>query len=71
MRNYMLTIYEGYSGREYNISVTPDMEHMTSFPAVVGNPNYDAFLTQAELTDAEVHELTPDIWYDFPETPTA
>lgn len=42
-------------------------ESFVSFPAVVGNPNYDQFLTQTGLTDAEVHELEPDVWYDFPQ----
>ena len=37
-----------------------------SFPAEVGNPNYDAFLVSAKLTDEEVHALEPDVWYNFP-----
>lgn len=44
-----------------------DKELFTSFPAEVGNPNYDAFLEQAKLTDKQVKALTPDTWYDFPE----
>lgn len=37
-----------------------------NFPAVVSNPNYDAFLVSAKLTDEEVHALEVDVWYDFP-----
>lgn len=47
------------------ITTSNDVDFV-SFPAVVGNPNYDAFLVQAELTDKQVHALTPDVWYDFP-----
>ena len=49
-------------------SVTIDSGNFTNFPAVVGNPNYDAFLVSAKLTDEEVHALEPDVWYDFPTT---
>lgn len=48
------------------IVTTKDDINFTSFPAEIGNPNYDAFLTQAELTDKQVHALKPDVWYDFP-----
>jgi len=50
-----------------SITTTADDVSFTSFPAVVGNPNYDQFLVQAELTDKQVKALTPDVWYDFPE----
>ena len=35
-----------------------------SFPAVVGNPNYDAFLLQVDLTDEEVHALPVNEWIE-------
>lgn len=38
----------------------------TTFEAQVGNPNYDTFLTQADLTDVQVQKLKTDTWYDFP-----
>ena len=63
---YMLTFVELSSGREDSITTTTDDVNFVSFPAEVGNPNYDAFLVQAELTDKQVHALTPDVWYDFP-----
>ena len=50
-----------------NVTTTSDDVSFTSFPAVVGNPNYDAFLTQVGLTDAQVHELEPNVWYDLPQ----
>lgn len=49
-----------------SITTTSDDVAFTSFPAVVGNPNYDAFLIQVNLTDKKVQALTPDKWYDFP-----
>ena len=64
---YMMTVLEFMGSENYNITTTSDDENFTSFPAEVGNPNYDKFLEQAELTDKEVHALTPDVWYDFPE----
>jgi hypothetical protein len=63
---YMMNIIESFGSKNYNITTTSDDEVFTSFPAVIGNPNYDAFLTQAELTDKQVHALKPDVWYDFP-----
>lgn len=37
-----------------------------TFEANKDNPNYLQFLTDAQLTDAKVKKLTPDVWYDFP-----
>lgn len=64
---YMVVSLESLETQHSNVTITADGENFTSFPAVVGNPNYDAFLEQTDLTDIEVHELKPDIWYDFPE----
>jgi hypothetical protein len=64
---YMITVLEFMGSENYNITTTPDDVVFTSFPAEIGNPNYDAFLAQAELTDKQVHALKPDVWYDFPE----
>lgn len=61
---YLISI--GPDGVSENVIVTSDDINFVSFPAVVGNPNYDQFLVQAELTDKQVHALTPDVWYDFP-----
>ena len=63
---YLFTVIELSENKLYNITTTTDDENFTSFPAVVGNPNYDAFLVQANLTDKKVQALTPDKWYDFP-----
>jgi hypothetical protein len=63
---YMMTINEFLEFKSYNITTTPDDEMFTSFPADVGNPNYDAFLEQAQLTDKQVHALKANVWYDFP-----
>ena len=63
---YKIVFYK-YDGDDfYSVEVMLSNEFI-SFPAKVGNPNYDAFLTQAELTDKQVHALKPDAWYDFPE----
>ena len=48
-----------------NILVTNDDDNFISFPAEIGNPNYDQFLEQTGLTDTEVHELEPDVWYEM------
>ena len=63
---YLIIKYESFNEDFWSIITTSDDEVFTSFPAEVGNPNYDAFLIQAQLTDEELHELTPDTWYDFP-----
>jgi hypothetical protein len=63
---YMMTVNDFTEYKNYNITTTIDDETFTSFPAVIGNPNYDSFLIRAELTDKQVHALTPDVWYDFP-----
>jgi hypothetical protein len=64
---YMITVFETTDYKNYNITTTPDDVVFTSFPAVIGNPNYDQFLEKTKLTDKKVHALTPDEWYDFPE----
>jgi hypothetical protein len=63
---YMLTVIQDVKENFYSITVTGDSVNFISFPAQIGNPNYNAFLTQAELTDKQVHDLTLDVWYDFP-----
>lgn len=63
---YMRTINQPVSEGKSNIVTDLGNDVFNLFPAVVGNPNYDAFLVQAELTDKQVHALTPDVWYDFP-----
>jgi hypothetical protein len=63
---YIMTVFKSFGSENYNITTTSDDVVFTSFPAEIGNPNYDAFLTQAELTDKQVHALKPDVWYDFP-----
>lgn len=50
-----------------SVTTTVDEINFVSFPVEIGNPNYDQFLEQTGLTDAEVHELEPNVWYDFPE----
>lgn len=62
---YMLNKIDSSVGEFVSI-VIDSGEGFTSFPAEVGNPNYDAFLEQAKLTDKQVQALTPDTWYDFP-----
>jgi uncharacterized HAD superfamily protein len=64
---YMITKFKSFNIDIYGVTTTSDDINFLGFPVEVGNPNYDAFLTQAELTDEQVHELKPDVWYDFPE----
>ena len=49
------------------VLITTDDSYCVSFSAKIGNPNYDQFLVDAKLTDKQVKELKPDVWYDFPE----
>jgi hypothetical protein len=63
---YMIVINEFMGSKNWNIITTFDDENYTSFPAIISNPNYDAFLEQAQLTDKQVHALKTDVWYDFP-----
>lgn len=44
-----------------------DENNGKTFIADKSNPDYVRFLEQTGLTDVEVHELEPDVWYDFPE----
>ena len=67
MSQYMKTVIEQYGQLISSITVKDD-NSAVSFPAEINNPNYDAFLTSAKLTDEEVHALEPDVWYDFPTT---
>jgi invasion protein IalB len=50
-----------------NIFILEKDEMFTSFPAEIGNSNYDQFLVDAKLTDKQVKALKSDVWYDFPE----
>lgn len=64
---YMYSTYTSIEGTFSNITITEDDVNFSNITPVVGNPNYDQFLVQVELTDKQVHTLTPDVWYNFPE----
>lgn len=64
---YIITIFDYMEATFVNVTTTADDVNFVGFPAEVGNPNYDAFLEQAKLTDTQVKALKPDTWYDFPE----
>ena len=66
MTKYMLTISTLREADYHSVSTTSNDIDFVSFSADVGNPSYDQFLVSAELTDEELHGLTPDVWYDFP-----
>lgn len=68
---YIYTVIDTPVFTAKTITTTEDEDIFTNFPAEVGNPNYDAFLTQVDLSNEEVHALTPDVWYDFPEADPA
>jgi hypothetical protein len=63
---YIISVNDFITSKSRNVITTSDDIVFTSFPAEIGNSEYDAFLTQAELTDKQVHALKPDVWYDFP-----
>jgi hypothetical protein len=53
----------GTTSRHINIDRGDD--GFLSFPAEVGNPNYESFLASQSLTDAEVQAMEPDVWHDM------
>ena len=63
---YIINVFESFDVKSFNVTTTLDEIVFTSFPAEIGNPNYDQFLVDAKLTDKKVKALTPDKWYDFP-----
>lgn len=65
MNKYLIEKYEGpipYVG----VKISLGNDAFTMFAAEVGNPSYDQFLVDTNLTDKKVQALTPDKWYDFP-----
>ena len=62
---YMVKKYTLY-GRDFaSVLIDRGNEEFTSFPAEVGNPNYDSLLESQSLTDAEVQAMEPDVWQDM------
>ena len=61
---YSIMTYTSFDENFWNVITTTDDEVFTSFPAEMGNPNYDAFLTQVDLTDEEVRALPVDEWFE-------
>ena len=49
------------------VTVLVEEGNAKTFPADKSNADYIQFLADAQLTDAKVKKLTPDVWYDFPE----
>jgi hypothetical protein len=64
---YLKNVFTSFGSENVSINLTEDYITFTWFPTEIGNPNYDAFLEQAKLTDKQVKALKPDVWYDFPE----
>lgn len=61
---YMITEIETHGVIARSVVTTKDDINFVGFPAVVGNPNYDQFLVEVDLTDEEVHELPVDEWFE-------
>ena len=62
---YMITVFEDLEVFFYTVTTTAENKNFLNFPAKIGNPSYDAFLEESQLTDKQVHALKPDVWYDF------
>ena len=62
---YKVTDSPTLAGVQRSVSIETAPEAFTSFPAEVGNPNYDNFLESQGLTDAEVQAMEPDVWHDM------
>lgn len=66
---YTKLVNKGFMGSpdSVHICIKRNDESFISFPAEIGNPNYDQFLIQVDLTDEEVHALPVDEWINFSE----
>ena len=62
---YQVIESESFGVMRRSVTIDRGDESFVSFPAEVGNPNYDSFLESQSLTDAEVQAMTPDIWHDM------
>ena len=62
---YRIIVAESMGGPMRHVIVETVPDEFTSFPAKVGNPNYDSFLESQSLTDAEVQAMEPDVWHDM------
>ena len=49
------------------VTVLIEEGNAKTFPADKSNSDYVQFLDMAQLTDAKVKKLDPNVWYDFPE----
>lgn len=63
---YLITVTTISGATFRSVTTTIDGIDFVSFPADIGNPNYDKFLGEAQLTDKQVHGLDPDTPYPFP-----
>lgn len=61
---YLLNKYTSFEEDFYSVVTTINDIDFISFPADIGNHNYDAFLVQVSLTDEEVHALPVDEWIE-------
>jgi hypothetical protein len=61
---YQIIEYKSIDRVLKNVNTTVDDESFTQFPAEIGNPNYDQFLLQVELSDEEVKALPTDEWFE-------
>lgn len=62
---YEVLVAESMSGPVRHVMVETSPDQFVSFPAEVGNPNYDSFLESQSFTDAEVKAMEPDVWHDM------
>jgi len=61
---YRILVSESFGAEHRSVNVD-DGVGFTSFPAIVGNPNYDGFLESQELTDEDVQAMEPDVWHEM------
>lgn len=66
MKYEVLDVVTVYPPSEIRYVTVATGEAAKTFPADQSNTDYAQFLVDAQLTDTEVHALTPDVWYDFP-----
>ena len=64
---YKVTDFESIESLRRYVTVELSVDDYKTFPADKSNSDYVQFLEMAQLTDAKVKKLDPNVWYDFPE----
>ena len=62
---YQTTIFDFPENKQTHINILAEDGSITTFPALVDNPEYVKFLEEVSKTDKEIYALKANTWFEL------